>query len=439
MNKPHNPVAGLEPIEKASRDELQALQLQRMKWSLKHAYDNVPHYRKKYDAAGVHPDDLKQLSDLAKFPFTTKLDLRDTYPYGMFATPMRDVVRVHASSGTTGKPTVVAYTKNDIAMWANLMARSLRAAGCSGDDILLNSYGYGLFTGGLGAHYGGEALGATVIPMSGGQTEKQVQLIQDFKPTVILCTPSYVLTIADEMIKQGMKSNESSLRVGVFGAEPWTNEMRREIEERLGIDAIDIYGLSEVMGPGVSCECIETKDGPHIWEDHFYPEIINPETGAVLPDGEMGELVFTSLSKEALPILRYRTRDLTRLLPGTARTMRRMEKITGRSDDMLIIRGVNVFPTQIEEILLKNLNLCAQYQLQVSREGHLDQLDVYVEVRADLSDKISAQQRKDIGAEVKHHIKALVGVSADVHVVETDKVERTLVGKAKRVIDRRPK
>ena len=439
MNKQNSPATGLDSIEKASLDELQALQLQRMKWSLKHAYDNVPHYRKKYDAAGVHPDDLKHLADLAKFPFTTKADLRDTYPYGMFATPMRDVVRVHASSGTTGKPTVVAYTKNDIAMWAGLMARSLRAAGCSAADIILNSYAYGLFNGGLGAHYGGEALGATVIPMSGGQTEKQVQLIQDFKPTVILCTPSYVLTIADEMIKQGMKANESSLRVGVFGAEPWTNEMRREIEERLGIDAVDIYGLSEIIGPGVSCECIETKDGPHIWEDHFYPEIINPETGAVLPDGEMGELVFTSLSKEALPILRYRTRDLSRLLPGTARTMRRMEKITGRSDDMLIIRGVNVFPTQIEEVLLKNPNLCAQYQLQVSRDGHLDKLDVYVEVRADLSARISPQQRAEIGAEAKHHIKALVGVTADVHVVETDKVERTLVGKARRVIDRRPK
>ena len=439
MSNQKSPGADLEPIEKASRDELQALQLQRMKWSLQHAYDNVPHYRKKYDAAGVHPSELKQLSDLARFPFTTKLDLRDTYPYGMIATPMRDVVRIHASSGTTGKPTVVAYTKNDIAMWAGLVARSLRAAGVTADDIILNSYGYGLFTGGLGAHYGGEALGATVIPMSGGQTEKQVQLIQDFKPTVIMATPSYVLTIADEMIKQGMKPSESSLRVGVFGAEPWTNEMRREIEERLGIDAIDIYGLSEVMGPGVSCECLETKDGPHIWEDHFYPEIINPETGEVLPDGELGELVFTSLSKEALPILRYRTRDLSRLLPGTARTMRRMEKITGRSDDMLIIRGVNVFPTQIEEILLKNPSLCAQYQLQVSREGHLDQLDVYVEVRADLSDSIGEIRRREIGADVKHHIKALVGVSADVHVVETDKVERTLVGKAKRVIDRRPK
>ena len=439
MSKQDSPGNGLEPIEKASRDELQALQLKRMQWSLKHAYDNVPHYRAKYDAAGVHPGDLKQLSDLAKFPFTTKLDLRDTYPYGMFATPMRDVVRVHASSGTTGKPTVVGYTKNDIAMWGQLMARSMRGAGCSADDIVLNSYGYGLFTGGLGAHYGGEALGATVIPMSGGQTEKQVQLIQDFKPTVIMATPSYVLTIADEMIKQGMKANGSTLRVGLFGAEPWTNEMRREIEERLGIDAIDIYGLSEVMGPGVACECLETKDDPHIWEDHFYPEIIHPDTGEVLPDGEMGELVFTSLSKEALPIIRYRTRDLTRLLPGTARTMRRMEKITGRSDDMLIIRGVNVFPTQIEEVLLKNPNLCAQYQLQVSRDGHLDKLDVYVEVRADLSSSIGELKRREIGAEVKHHIKALVGVSADVHVVETDKVERTLIGKAKRVIDRRPK
>ena len=439
MNKQELPNSKLEPIEKASRDELHALQLQRMKWSLKHVYDNVPHYRQKYDAAGVHPDDLKQLSDLAKFPFTTKLDLRDTYPYGMFATPMRDVVRIHASSGTTGKPTVVGYTANDIAMWANLMARSMRAAGCTADDIILNSYGYGLFTGGLGAHYGGECLGATVIPMSGGQTERQVQLIQDFKPTVIMCTPSYVLTIADEMVRQGMKSNQSSLRVGVFGAEPWTNEMRREIEERLGIDAIDIYGLSEVMGPGVSCECIETKDGPHIWEDHFYPEIINPDTGEVLPDGEIGELVFTSLSKEALPIIRYRTRDLTRLLPGTARPMRRMEKITGRSDDMLIIRGVNVFPTQIEEVLLKNPYLCAQYQLQVSREAHLDKLDVYVEVRSDLSATLSEEQRRKIGADVQHHIKALVGVTADVHVVETDKVERTLVGKAKRVIDRRPK
>ncbi len=439
MSKQNLSAGDLEPIEKASLDELRALQLQRMKWSLQHAYDNVSHYRKKCEAAGVHPSELKQLSDIARFPFSTKLDLRDTYPYGMFAVPMRDVVRVHASSGTTGKPIVVGYTANDIAMWSRLMARSMRGAGCTADDIILNSYGYGLFTGGLGAHYGGECLGATVIPMSGGQTEKQVQLIQDFKPTVIMSTPSYVLTIADEMIKQGLDPSKSSLRVGLFGAEPWTNEMRREIEERLGIDAVDIYGLSEVMGPGVACECVATKDGPHIWEDHFYPEIINPETGEVLPDGEVGELVFTSLSKEAFPIIRYRTRDLTRLLPGTARPMRRMEKITGRSDDMLIIRGVNVFPTQIEEILLKNPNLCAQYQLQVSREGHLDQLDVYVEVRADLSDSIGEMKRREIGAEVKHHIKALVGVTADVHVVETDKVERTLVGKARRVIDRRPK
>ncbi|MCF8149636.1 MAG: phenylacetate--CoA ligase [Burkholderiaceae bacterium] len=439
MSKQDTSGSELEPIEKASLDKLQALQLERMKWSLQHAYDNVPHYRQKFDAAGVHPKDLKQLSDIAKFPYTTKLDLRDTYPFGMFATPMRDVVRIHASSGTTGKPTVVGYTKNDIAMWAQLMARSLRACGVSADDIILNSYGYGLFTGGLGAHYGGECLGAAVIPMSGGQTEKQVQLIQDFKPTVIMSTPSYVLTIADEMIKQGLKPNKTSLRVGIFGAEPWTNEMRLEIEERLGIHAVDIYGLSEVMGPGVACECVDTKDGPHIWEDHFYPEIIHPETGEVLPDGEIGELVFTSLSKEALPIIRYRTRDLTRLLPGTARPMRRMEKITGRSDDMLIIRGVNVFPTQIEEILLKNPSLCAQYQLQVSREGHLDKLDVYVEVRSDLSDTIGEKKRLEIGADMQHHIKVLVGVTADVHVVETDKVERTLVGKARRVIDRRPK
>lgn len=431
--------SGLEPIETASIEELRALQLQRMKWAIRHVYDNVPLYRRKYDAAGVHPDDLKELSDLARFPFTTKADLRETYPYGMFATPMKDVVRIHASSGTTGKPTVVGYTAKDIAMWGQLMARSMRAAGCSADDIILNSYGYGLFTGGLGAHYGGEALGAAVIPMSGGQTEKQVQLIVDFKPTVICCTPSYVLTIADEMIKQGVDPRGTSLRVGIFGAEPWTNEMRREIEERLNISAIDIYGLSEVMGPGVACECAETKDGPTIWEDHFYPEIIDPASGAVLPDEEMGELVFTSLSKEALPIIRYRTRDLTRLMPGTARPMRRMAKITGRSDDMLIIRGVNVFPTQIEEILLKNPNLCAQYQLQVSRDGHLDKLDVYVEVKPDLSDRLGEAQRRDIGAEVQHQIKVLVGVTADLHVVETDKVERTLVGKAKRVIDKRPK
>jgi phenylacetate-CoA ligase len=439
MNSRDNASKDLEAIETASRDELQALQLERMKWSLRHSYDNVAHYRAKFDAAGVHPDDLKQLSDLAKFPFTTKADLRETYPYGMFATPMRDVVRVHASSGTTGKPTVVGYTKNDIAMWAGVMARSLRAAGGSADDIILNSYGYGLFTGGLGAHYGGEALGATVIPMSGGQTEKQVQLIIDFKPTIVLATPSYMLTIADELFRQGVDPSSTSLRIGVFGAEPWTNEMRKEIEARLGIDAIDIYGLSEVIGPGVACECVETKDGPHIWEDHFYPEIVNPETGEVLPDGEIGELVFTSLSKEALPMIRYRTRDLTRLLPGTARTMRRMEKITGRSDDMLIIRGVNVFPTQIEEILLRHPALCAQYQIHVSRDGHMDEMAVFVELDPHLSGTLSAARMREIGDEVRHQIKTLIGVSAQINVVENDKVERTLVGKARRVIDKRPK
>ena len=439
MNSRDKASKDLEAIETASRDELQALQLERMKWSLRHSYDNVAHYRAKFDAAGVHPDDLKQLSDLAKFPFTTKADLRETYPYGMFATPMREVVRVHASSGTTGKPTVVGYTKNDIAMWAGVMARSLRAAGGSADDIILNSYGYGLFTGGLGAHYGGEALGATVIPMSGGQTEKQVQLIIDFKPTIVLATPSYMLTIADELFRQGVDPSSTSLRIGVFGAEPWTNEMRKEIEARLGIDAIDIYGLSEVIGPGVACECVETKDGPHIWEDHFYPEIVNPETGEVLPDGEIGELVFTSLSKEALPVIRYRTRDLTRLLPGTARTMRRMEKITGRSDDMLIIRGVNVFPTQIEEILLRHPALCAQYQIHVSRDGHMDEMAVFVELDPHLSGTLSAARMREIGSEVRHQIKTLIGVTAEINVVENDKVERTLVGKARRVIDKRPK
>ena len=438
--KMENPAGtAMEPVETASRAELRALQLERLKWSLRHAYENVPQYRAKFDAAGVHPDDLKELADLAKFPFTTKHDLRETYPYGMFAVPLREVVRVHASSGTTGKPTVVGYTKNDIAMWASVMARSLRAAGATPDDIILNSYGYGLFTGGLGAHYGGECLGATVIPMSGGQTEKQVQLIRDFKPTVIMATPSYMLTVADEMVRQGMNPADSSLRIGIFGAEPWTNEMRREIETRLGIDAIDIYGLSEVIGPGVACECIETKDGPHIWEDHFYPEIINPETGEVVADGEPGELVFTSLTKEALPIIRYRTRDLTRLLEGTARSMRRMDKITGRSDDMLIIRGVNVFPTQIEEILLKNDKLCAQYQLQVSRDGHMDKLDVFVELRQDVSGRLSPREVEAVAADVRHRIKVLVGVSADIHVLETEKIERTQVGKARRVVDRRPK
>jgi phenylacetate-CoA ligase len=431
--------SGLEPVEVASRDELHALQLERLKWSLQHAYDNIAHYRAKFDGAGIHPRDLKSLADLAKFPFTTKADLRQNYPYGMFAVPMRDVVRVHASSGTTGKPTVVGYTARDIAMWASVMARSLRAAGANADDIVLNSYGYGLFTGGLGAHYGAECLGAAVIPMSGGQTEKQVQMILDFKPTVLMSTPSYSLTIADELARQGVKPNSTSLRIGLFGAEPWTNEMRKEIEARLGIDAIDIYGLSEVVGPGVACETIETKDGPHIWEDHFYPEIIDPLSGEVLPDGADGELVFTSLTKEAQPIVRYRTRDLTRLLPGTSRVMRRMAKITGRSDDMLIIRGVNVFPTQIEEILLRNPNLCAQYQIQVTRDGHLDELDVFVELQPERSADVEMAQRETIGREVAHHIKALIGVTAKIHVVGTDMIERTVVGKAKRVIDKRPK
>ncbi len=432
-------VAGLEPIETASRDELQALQLQRLKWSLKRAYENVPHYRKTFDAAGAHPDDVKTLADLAKFPFTTKADLRETYPYGLFASPMRDIVRVHASSGTTGKPTVVGYTEKDISTWADLMARSMRAAGCTADDIILNSYGYGLFTGGLGAHYGGERLGAAVIPMSGGQTEKQAQLIQDFKPTVLLSTPSYALTIADELQRQGVKANATSLKVGLFGAEPWTNEMRREIEQKLGIDAVDIYGLSEVMGPGVACECVETKDGPHIWEDHFYPEIVDPATGEVLPDGVEGELVFTALTKEALPIVRYRTRDLTKLMPGTARTMRRMGKITGRSDDMLIIRGVNVFPTQIEELLLRNDNLCAHYQIVVSREHNLDELDVFVELQPDRVGGIGPGARDDIAHDVAHHIKALVGVSARIHVVDPESIERTVIGKARRVVDKRAK
>ncbi|WP_211162947.1 phenylacetate--CoA ligase PaaK [Aromatoleum diolicum] len=429
----------LEPIEKASRDELAALQLERLKWSLQHAYDNVAHYRAAFDAAGVHPSDVKELSDLARFPFTSKKELRDNYPYGMFAVPMSEIVRIHASSGTTGLPTVVGYTKNDIAMWAGVMGRSLRAAGGTRNDIILNSYGYGLFTGGLGAHYGGEHLGATMIPMGGGNTEKQVQLIREFQPTMIMATPSYMLTIADELQNMGIDPASTSLRVGVFGAEPWTNEMRREIETRLGIDAIDIYGLSEVIGPGVACECIETKDGPHIWEDHFYPEIIDPVTGEVLPDGTPGELVFTSLTKEALPIVRYRTRDLTVLLPGTARTMRRIGKITGRSDDMLIIRGVNVFPTQIEEIILRHESLCGHYQLHITRPNHMDELTVLAELRSDLSDVLNESQRAAIATTVRHEIKSGVGVSADVYVLETGRIERTQVGKAKRVIDKRPK
>ena len=426
----------LEPIERASRDELQALQLERMKWSLKHAYENVPHYRAAFDAAGVHPEDLKTLADLAKFPFTEKKTLRDNYPFGLFAVPREQVVRIHASSGTTGKATVVGYTQNDINTWADVVARSIRAAGGRAGDICHISYGYGLFTGGLGAHYGAERLGCTVIPMSGGQTEKQVQLICDFKPDIIMVTPSYMLNIVEEFERQGMNPAECSLKLGIFGAEPWTDAMRTEIERRAGIDAVDIYGLSEVMGPGVASECIESKDGPVIWEDHFYPEIIDPETGEVLPDGSEGELVFTSLTKEALPIIRYRTRDLTRLLPPTSRAMRRMGKINGRSDDMLIIRGVNVFPSQIEELILKMPALAPHYQLQVSRDGHLDKLDVLGEMR-DAS--LSAEAVTALCRDLEHRIKTFVGVSTRVTLAQPEGIERTMTGKARRVIDKRPK
>ncbi|MBZ2207810.1 phenylacetate--CoA ligase PaaK [Massilia soli] len=426
----------LEPIERASRDELQALQLERMKWSLKHAYDNVPHYRAAFDAAGVHPEDLRTLADLAKFPFTEKKTLRDNYPFGLFAVPREQVVRIHASSGTTGKATVVGYTQNDIDTWAGVVARSIRAAGGRPGDICHISYGYGLFTGGLGAHYGAERLGCTVIPMSGGQTEKQVQLICDFKPDIIMVTPSYMLNIVEEFERQGMDPAQSSLKIGIFGAEPWTDAMRTEIERRAGIDALDIYGLSEVMGPGVASECIESKDGPVIWEDHFYPEIIDPETGEVLPDGSEGELVFTSLTKEALPIIRYRTRDLTRLLPPSSRAMRRMGKINGRSDDMLIIRGVNVFPSQIEELILKMPALAPHYQLQVSRDGHLDKLDVLGETR---DGSMSADAVSALCRDLEHRIKTFVGVSTRVTLVPPEGIERTMTGKARRVVDKRPK
>ncbi|QEZ43511.1 phenylacetate--CoA ligase PaaK [Cupriavidus oxalaticus] len=429
----------LEPIERASRDELQALQLQRLKWSVRHAYDNVPHYRKAFQAAGVHPDDLKSLSDLSKFPFLTKQDLRDNYPFGMFAVPREQVARVHASSGTTGKPTVVGYTAKDIDTWASVVARSIRAAGGRAGDLVHVSYGYGLFTGGLGAHYGAEKAGCTVIPMSGGQTEKQVQLIREFQPSIIMVTPSYMLNLIEEMERQGMDPSESSLKVGIFGAEPWTDAMRAEIEARAGIDAVDIYGLSEVMGPGVACECIESKDGPVIWEDHFYAEIIDPVTGEVLPDGSEGELVFTSLTKEALPVIRYRTRDLTRLLPPTSRAMRRIGKITGRSDDMLIIRGVNVFPSQIEELILKAPALAPQYQLVVTRDGHLDKLEVRVEARPERFASLSADDRAALERDLKDQIKTYVGVTTRVQVVAAEGIERTTVGKARRVLDMRPK
>ncbi|MGL4437837.1 MAG: phenylacetate--CoA ligase PaaK [Bosea sp. (in: a-proteobacteria)] len=422
-----------DAIETASRDEIAALQLERLKWSLAHAYDNVPAYRAKFDAAGVHPNDLKTLADLAKFPFTAKADLRDNYPFGMLAVPRDRVSRIHASSGTTGKPTVVGYTAADIQMWADVMARSMRAAGARPGMMVHLAYGYGLFTGGLGAHYGAEKLGCTVVPISGGMTERQVQLITDFQPDIIMVTPSYMLAILDEFRKAGLDPRASSLKLGIFGAEPWTNAMRGEIEQSFDMHAVDIYGLSEVIGPGVANECVETKDGLHIWEDHFYPEIIDPETGEVLPDGEKGELVFTSLTKEAMPIIRYRTRDLTRLLPGTARTMRRMEKVTGRSDDMMIVRGVNVFPTQIEEMLLQLEALSAHYQIVLSREGRMDEMEVIVEARQGAKDAANAAAKV-----LANRIKDKIGISAKVSMLAPGGIERS-AGKARRIIDNRPK
>ncbi len=427
----------LEPIETASRDEISALQLERLKWSLRHTWDNVAPYRQKCAARGVHPDDLKTLADLASFPFMTKSDLRDHYPFGLFAVPRNQLRRLHASSGTTGKSIVVGYTQNDLDHWADLVARSIRAAGGRAGDMVHVAYGYGMFTGGLGAHYGVERLGCIAVPMSGGQTEKQVQQIMDFRPEIIMVTPSYSLVIAEEFERLGVKPDEISLSVGLFGAEPWGEGMRGEIEKKLGIDAIDIYGLTEVMGPGVACECIETKDGPVIWEDHFYPEIIDPETGEVLPDGEEGELVFTSLTKEAFPVIRYRTRDLTRLLPPTARAFRRIGRITGRSDDMLIIRGVNVFPTQIEEQILRDKRLSGNYQIVITRDGHLDNLEVRCEVQRELSGQLRKADIQAIARELQHRIKTLVGVSTLVSVMEFDTIPRTLVGKARRVIDER--
>ncbi|WP_028215381.1 phenylacetate--CoA ligase PaaK [Paraburkholderia mimosarum] len=427
----------LEPIETASRDELSALQLKRLQWSVRHAYENVAHYRQAFDAAGVHPDDLKALSDLAKFPTTSKKDLRDNYPFGLFAVPKNKVVRIHASSGTTGKPTVVGYTAGDIDTWANVTARSIRAAGGRPGDTLHNAFGYGLFTGGLGIHYGAERLGCTVVPVSGGQTEKQIQLIRDFEPSIIMVTPSYMLNLIDEMARQGMDPAQSSLQVGIFGAEPWSQGLRAEIEARAGIQAIDIYGLSEMMGPGVASECIESKDGPTIWEDHFYPEIINPETGEVLPDGSEGELVFTSLSKEAMPMIRYRTRDLTRLLPPTSRSMRRLAKISGRSDDMLIIRGVNVFPSQIEELVLAIPRLSGQYQLTVSRQGHMDSLAVAVEARSEICAELTDSDRQQLAKELQHRVKTIIGITTAVTVTNAGEIATSVTGKAKRVIDLR--
>lgn len=423
----------LEPIETASVDELRSLQLERMQWTLQHAYANVSMYRKKFDQAGVHPDDLKSLEDLAKFPCTTKQDLRDNYPFDTFAVPMEQVVRVHASSGTTGKPTVVGYTQQDIDVWAAAVARSIRAGGGRRSDIVHISYGYGLFTGGLGAHYGAERLGCTVIPFGGGQTERQVKLIQDFKPSVIMVTPSYCLAMADEFDRQGIDPAQTPLRVGIFGAEPWTNSMRDEIEKRFGMHAVDIYGLSEVIGPGVAQECVDTKDGPTIWEDYFYPEVVDIDSMTPVDDGTEGELVFTSLIKQAMPIIRYRTRDLTRLLPGSARTMRRMDKITGRSDDMMIIRGVNVFPTQIEEQILKLEQLSPHYQLEITRDQQLDNLAVSVELR---SGDVDVAGREQLAAELEHHIKSDIGISTRIDLRDPGSVPRSM-GKAQRIIDKR--
>jgi len=424
----------LDPIERASRDELESLQLARLKWSVRHTYDNVRPFRAKCEAAGTHPDDLRSAADLARFPFTTKKDLRDAYPFGLFAVPRSQVVRVHASSGTTGKPTVVGYTARDIDTWAGVMARSIHAAGGRPGDIVHVAYGYGLFTGGLGAHYGAERLGCTVVPMSGGQTEKQVQLIVDFEPDVIMVTPSYMINIAEEFVRQGRDPHEHSMKIGIFGAEPWTEAMRADIERRVGIDAVDLFGLSEVIGPGVAAECVETKDGAVIWEDHFYPEIIDPDTGAVLPDGQQGELVLTSLTKQALPVIRYRTRDLTTLLPPTARSMRRMAKVTGRTDDMLIIRGVNVFPSQIEELILGQAHLAPHYVLEVSREGTLDQLTVKVEPQREMAGQRTTCQQA--ATDLQRQIKSYIGVSALVVICDPETVERS-IGKAKRVIDTR--
>jgi phenylacetate-CoA ligase len=423
----------LEPVETASRDELAALQLERLRWTVRHSYDNVSSYRSAFDAAGVGPDDCRTLDDLRAFPFTTKDDLREGYPFGMFAVPREQVTRIHASSGTTGLPTVVGYTARDIDMWANVCARSIRAAGGRRGDIVHVAYGYGLFTGGLGAHYGAERLGCTVIPVSGGMTERQVRLIVDFEPDVIMVTPSYMLAIVDELEREGIDPTSTSLKVGIFGAEPWTEEMRRELETRLDMHAVDIYGLSEVIGPGVASECVETKDGLHVWEDHFYPEVIDPVTGNVLSDGERGELVFTSLTKEAMPVIRYRTGDLTRLLPGTARSMRRMEKITGRSDDMIILRGVNVFPMQVEELILRTPGLSPHFQLVLSRPGRLDELTVRVEARADAG---AADQRARAEAALGRMVKENIGVTVAVDVVEPGAIERSQ-GKAQRVLDLR--